>query len=163
MDLRRSGGGGIDGLRQRQRATGRWVAGSDDVHDRRHAGDVGNGVQLELLRNGEVSGIPGELLTVPADGTFTCTRTVTNADTWLVKVFLQPSGFAQWCIANNASGSAAIANVTTVQVNCTTNAFIGGTVTGLAGSGLTLGLFFNPQADEPMSVGADGPSTFAIL
>ena len=126
------------------------------------AGDVGSGVQLELLRNGEVSGISGELLTVPADGTFTFTRTVTNADTWLVKVFLQPSGVAQWCIANNASGSAAIANVTTVQVNCTTNAFIGGTVTGLAGSGLTLGLFFNPQADEPMSVGADGPFTFAI-
>jgi hypothetical protein len=124
-------------------------------------GVAGTGVELELLRTGEIDGT-GQMLTVAADGAFTFTRTVTSADTWLVKAFLQPLGPAQWCVANSASGSATTANVTSVQVTCTTDAFIGGTVTGLTGSGLTLALFFNPSASTSLSVSANGSFTFPV-
>jgi hypothetical protein len=125
------------------------------------AGVAGTGVELELLRTGEIDGT-GEMLTVAADGAFTFTRTVTSTDTWLVKAFLQPLGPAQWCVANNANGSQSTANVTGVRVTCTTDAFIGGTVTGLTGSGLTLALFFNPGASTSLPVSADGSFTFPI-
>src|SRR5262245_45531427 len=82
-------------------------------------GVAGGGVELELLTNSQIDGT-GEMLTVAANGTFTFTHTVTNADTWLVKVFLQPNAPAQWCVASNASGSGATANVTGVKVDCTT-------------------------------------------
>lgn len=61
-------------------------------------GLAGTGLDVELLRDNEIDGT-GEMLTVAADGTFTFTRTVTNADTWRVKVFLQPNSPAQWCVA----------------------------------------------------------------
>ena len=58
---------------------------------------------------------------------------------YVVRVLTQPAAPSQECVVENATGIVAGANVTNVLVSCTTRSFtIGGTVTGLAGSGLVL-------------------------
>jgi hypothetical protein len=58
---------------------------------------------------------------------------------YVVRVLTQPAAPSQECVVENATGIVAGANVTNVMVSCTTRSFtIGGTVTGLAGSGLVL-------------------------
>jgi trimeric autotransporter adhesin len=57
---------------------------------------------------------------------------------------------------SNGSGTVGAANVTNVNVTCTTNSFtVGGTVSGLVGSGLEL-----RNRTENLPIAADGPFTF---
>ena len=68
------------------------------------------------------------------------TTAITSGGTYSVTVFTQPSNPAQTCgVTAGASGTAASANVTGVVVTCTTNTYtIGGTISGLSGTGLVL-------------------------
>src|SRR5208283_3520066 len=69
---------------------------------------------------------------------FTFKTAVTGpTDAYAVTVLTQPANPLQICTVTNGSGTAA-ANVTSVAVNCVLAYTIGGTVTGLAGSGLIL-------------------------
>ncbi len=92
------------------------------------------GTGLMLQDNG------GNTLAVPANATaFTFTTAIASGGTYAVTVSAQPSSPTQNCVVTNGSGTVGSANVTNVGVACTTNSYtIGGTVSGLTGTGLML-------------------------
>ncbi|HUM13868.1 MAG TPA: hypothetical protein VLT82_23170, partial [Myxococcaceae bacterium] len=78
---------------------------------------------------------------------------------YAVTVRTQPAG--QTCTVSSGSGTVGTANVTSVAVSCTTNPpptyTIGGTVSGLTGTGLVL----RNNGGDDLSVASSGPFTFA--
>jgi len=75
-----------------------------------------------------------------------------------VTVLTQPVGLSQTCSVANGIGALAGADITNVAVNCVTDTFtVGGTVSGLSGSGLVL----QNNAGDDLPIGADGGFTFA--
>ena len=103
-----------------------------------------------VLRNNGADG-----LSIPVNGPFTFASPLTSGSSYSVTVFSQPSG--QTCTVSGGSGTIGNANVTSVAVSCVTNRYtVGGTVSGLASSGLVLR---NNGADD-LSVSANGPFTF---
>jgi 6-phosphogluconolactonase (cycloisomerase 2 family) len=99
---------------------------------------------------GTISGLTGEGLVLQDNGgnnlavsagatSFTFTQTIAGGGSFDVTVSSQPSSPTQTCIVTNGMGVAANADITSVQVTCTTNAYtIGGIITGLTGDGLVL-------------------------
>jgi N-acetylneuraminic acid mutarotase len=109
-----------------------------------------SGTGLVLQNNG------GNNLQIGANGTFTFTNALTSGSTYNVTVLTQPSNPAQNCTVTNSSGTAN-ANVTNIQVTCTTSMFtIGGTVSGLSGTGLVL----QNNGGNNLQIGANGAFTF---
>ncbi|MGH8500348.1 MAG: DUF1566 domain-containing protein, partial [Methylococcales bacterium] len=114
------------------------------------SGLAGSG--LVLQNNG------GDNLSINANGSFTFPIGLTDGAAYNVTVQTQPGSPSQTCTVGNGSGNLSGANVTNVTVNCTTNTFtVGGTVSGLAGSGLVL----QNNAGDDLPIGADGTFTFA--
>lgn len=110
-----------------------------------------SGTGLVLQDNG------GDNLAVSASGPFTFATKVNSGAAYNVTVMTQPSG--QTCAVANGTGTAS-ANVTNVAVTCTSSAStvtIGGTVTGLSGTGLVL----QDNGGDNLSVTQNGPFTFA--
>ena len=100
----------------------------------------------------------GDDLPVSADGAFAFATELAGGAAYTVTVFTQPSSPAQHCIVTTGSGTMASANVTTVAIVCTTTTYtVGGTVTGLVGSGLVL----RNNGGDDLSVTANGPVVFA--
>ena len=113
-------------------------------------GLMGSGLTLE--DNG------GDDLIVSANGTFVFATQVASGQPYAVTLKTQPSGPSQTCTLSGGSGTVGGGDVTTVSVNCATNAFaVGGTVTGLLGSGLVL---TNNMGDN-LSLSANGSFSFA--
>jgi hypothetical protein len=80
----------------------------------------------------------GDSLTVTANGPFTFKTPVTGpTDAYAVTVLSQPASPTQICTVTSGSGTAS-ANITNVAVNCVLSYTIGGTVSGLSGTGLIL-------------------------
>ena len=102
----------------------------------------------------------GDSLTVSANGSFTFATSITSGSTYSVSVLTQPTNPVQSCVVSNGQGTAT-ATVTSVLVTCTTTAVptysIGGTVSGLSGSGLVL----ENNSTDDLSVTASGTFTFA--
>ncbi|HEY2511421.1 MAG TPA: hypothetical protein VGI39_11220, partial [Polyangiaceae bacterium] len=91
------------------------------------------GASVSLTLNGSAP------LTLGADGAFAFPSAVTSGASYVVSVQTQPANPWQTCAVSSGSGTVGGANVGNVAVNCTTNAYaIGGTVSGLVGSGLVL-------------------------
>jgi hypothetical protein len=91
------------------------------------------GAGLVLQNNG------GNDLPISADGAFSFVNRLADDETYTVTVRTQPSG--QSCVVRNSSGTIQGADASNVEVECSSNAFtIGGRVTGLSGSGLTVQL-----------------------
>jgi N-acetylneuraminic acid mutarotase len=68
---------------------------------------------------------------------FTFATAVASGTTYAVTVKTQPSG--ETCQVSGGSGTVGAANVASVQVSCVVNTYsVGGTITGLQGSGLVL-------------------------
>src|ERR1035437_4142999 len=114
-----------------------------------------SGTGLVLQDNG------GNSLPVSANGAFVFTTPITRGGAYAVTVQTQPSGPAQSRAVANGSGTAS-ANVTNIQVTCTTTVTtytIGGTVSGLSGTGLVL----QDNGADSLPVNADGAFTFATL
>jgi hypothetical protein len=110
------------------------------------------GTGLELQNNG------GDTLAIGADGAFTFPKALASGATFNVTVRTQPSGPTQACTVGNGAGTVGDGNVTSVVVSCSTSDFtVGGTVGGLAGSGLVL----QNNGVDNLSIGADGGFTFA--
>jgi hypothetical protein len=98
---------------------------------------------------GTVSGLSGSGLVLQDNGgnnlavaswtaAFTFSTPIASGGTYNVTILTQPSNPAQTCAVTNGSGTAN-ANVTNVQVTCTSTTYtIGGAVSGLSGSGLVL-------------------------
>ena len=70
----------------------------------------------------------------------------------------QPTNPSQDCTVSNGSGTVAGSNVTNIAINCVSSSFtVGGTVSGLAGSGLVLQL----NGGDDLPIASDGSFTFA--
>ncbi len=111
----------------------------------------GNGLVLQL--NG------GNDLGVANDGSFTFTTELADAAAYSVSVLTQPSGPSQTCTIGSGGGTIAGANVTNVAVTCATGTFaVGGTVSGLQGSGLQL-----TNAGATLDIAGNGPFQFGTL
>ena len=111
-----------------------------------------SGTGLVLQDNG------GDNLTITASGTFTFKTALSNGAAYAVTVLAQPSSPTQNCTVTGGTGTAT-ANVTTVAVNCVTaavSAKIGGTVSGLTGTGLVL----QNNGGDSLTITASGSFTF---
>jgi len=115
-----NGGGGNGG----GGSTGPFTIGGNVV------GLTGTGLVLQDNTKDNLTIKPGAA-SVP----FTFATAVTG--TYTVTILTQPSSPSQTCSVSNGSGTAN-GTVTTVQVNCAATYTVGGTVTGLTGSGLVL-------------------------
>lgn len=101
----------------------------------------------------------GDSLTITANGSFTFKTPVTGADVYAVTVVTQPVNPNQICTVTGGSGVAS-ANVTNVTVNCVLSYSIGGTVSGLVGTGLILE---NSSDSELLPISpANGNQTFTF-
>jgi hypothetical protein len=101
----------------------------------------------------------GDSLTITGNGAFTFKTAVTGADLYAVTVLTQPINPNQICTVTNGSGTAT-ANVTTVAVNCVLSFSIGGTVTGVVGTGLILQ---NSSDSEQLTISpANGNQAFTF-
>ena len=95
----------------------------------------------------------GDDLTVSADGSFAFATPLASGTAYAVSVKTQPSSPAQTCVVAGGSGTVAGAAVTAPSVTCTTNTYaVGGSASGLAGSGLVLQL--NGGGDLAVAAGA---------
>ncbi|MDB4980480.1 MAG: hypothetical protein JWM82_1232 [Myxococcales bacterium] len=100
----------------------------------------------------------GDNLSVTAAGAFTFAKKVASGAAYAVTVLTQPSSPSQTCVVTAGSGTISTAAVTNVAVACAVNKLtIGGTVSGLTGTGLKLR---NGGADD-LTIAANGPFTFA--
>jgi hypothetical protein len=98
----------------------------------------------------------GDARTVAAVGAFVFATPLATGAAYAVTVTSQPAN--QTCAITSGSGTVASANVAGVSVTCVTNTFtVGGAVTGLAGSGLTL----QNNGSDNLARNADGAFTFA--
>lgn len=105
---------------------------------------------LVLQNNG------GDDLTVTGNGSFSFQTAVDPGSAYNVTILTQPTNPPQFCSLANAGGTAT-ANVTTVTVTCSTGVFsVGGMVSGLAGSGLTL----RNNGGDDLQIASNGSFTF---
>ncbi|MEP6512192.1 MAG: proprotein convertase P-domain-containing protein, partial [Dokdonella sp.] len=115
------------------------------------SGLAGSGLVLSLNSGAQT-------LPVSADGSFTFPTGLTNGTSYAVSVGTQPS--TQTCTVSNDSGMIAGANVTNVDVTCTTNTYtVGGDVTGLVGGSVSLQL----NGGATVTVSVNGQFTFLPL
>ncbi len=81
----------------------------------------------------------GDNLTVKANATsFTFKTPISAGATYAVTVLTQPTTPTQTCTVTLGSGTVVASNVTNVTIQCVTSYLIGGTVSGLNGTGLVL-------------------------
>jgi hypothetical protein len=114
------------------------------------SGLVGTG--LVLQNNGS------DDLPIGANGEFGFPSPIASGAAYNVTVKTQPSGPSQGCTVANGTGTVGSADITNVAVSCATGTFtIGGTVTGLAGSGLVL----QNSDGSDLAVSGNGPFQFA--
>jgi hypothetical protein len=103
----------------------------------------------------------GENLNVAAGAsTFAFANSVASGSAFNVTVATQPTSPSQTCTVAHGSGTVSGTDVTNVAVSCATNSFtVGGSVTGLAASGLTLTL---AGFTQNVAVPAAGPYAFTF-
>jgi 6-phosphogluconolactonase (cycloisomerase 2 family) len=112
------------------------------------------GAGLVLRNNGANQTIP------PGATSFTLAAQVPSGGSYAVVVQTNPAGPIQTCTASNASGSVVSSDVTSVAIQCITGKFtVGGTVSGLQGSGLVL----RNNGGDSLQIAADGAFTFPTL
>ncbi|HKU15495.1 MAG TPA: hypothetical protein VJQ52_13945, partial [Steroidobacteraceae bacterium] len=142
-------------------ADGSGKVGSGDVSSVKVRCDINTfaigGMVTGLLGSGLVLTNGGDDLPINADGSFTFRRDVASGSDFNVMVKTQPSNPTQACTVGNGGGTVGAGDVTSVIVNCSTSNFtVGGTVGGLAGSGLVLQ---NNNGDD-LQVLSDGSFAF---
>ncbi len=114
------------------------------------SGLAGSGLVLE---NNGADGIA-----VGSDGAFVFLLPVSDRGTYAVDVKANPVGPSQTCAVSNNRGTIAGANPTNVLVTCSTNTYsIGGTVSGLFGTGLVL----QNNGGDDLALAVNGEFAFA--
>jgi N-acetylneuraminic acid mutarotase len=107
-----------------------------------------------VLQNNSENNLP-----INANGAFTFTTSISSGGAYSVTISAQPSSPAQACTVANGSGTVR-ANITNVQVTCTMPSYtVGGTVTGLSGSGLVL----QDNGSDNLAIDANGNFTFVTV
>jgi 6-phosphogluconolactonase len=95
------------------------------------SGLLGSG--LVLQNNG------GNDLAITTNGSFVFSTAIAGGSAYAVTIKTQPTNPSQTCVLSAASGTIGAVNVSNVVVTCTTQTFtVGGSVSGLMGSGLVL-------------------------
>jgi len=98
----------------------------------------------------------GDNLVVLSNGDFSFSLSVSSGSQYNVTVLTQPSSPAQNCVISGGSGTVN-QNISSVLVECTTNSYlIGGSVSGLAGSGLVL----QNNGGDNLPISANGEFSF---
>jgi hypothetical protein len=132
------------------------------------SGPTGGGTSGKFTIGGTVTGLTGtglvlqdnggDNLSVTASGAFTFKTSVASGSNYAVSVLTQPSSPSQSCSVASGSGkaSANVNNVAVTCVNAATSATIGGTVSGLAGTGLVL----QNNGGDSLSITGNGAFTF---
>lgn len=116
-----------------------------------------SGASVVLQDNG------GDSLTLSANGVFTFKTAVTGpTDAYAVTVLTQPTTPNEICTVANGKGTAT-ANVTNVTVSCVLSYTIGGTVTGLVGTGLMLENSSDSELLKITAGSGNQPFTFTQL
>jgi hypothetical protein len=106
-----------------------------------------------ILRNNGVDELP-----LDANGGFAFGTPLPSGGAYNVTIAAQPTNPTQSCAVTNGSGAIGASNITNVGVTCTTTEYtIGGTVSGLNGSGLAL----QNNGGEILPIAANGPFVFA--
>ena len=124
--------------------TDRFVVGGDAT------GIIGAGVVIQV--NG------GDDIHVAANGKFAFPTTLPSSNLYTATVKTKPLHPSQTCTITDGAGMVGDANVTSLKLDCTIDAFkIGGTVTGLDGTGLVL----QDNAGDDLAVSANGTFAFA--
>ena len=110
---------------------------------------TGSGLVLQLNGGGN--------LPVNANATaFTFIAQLAAGAMYNVSVLTQPTNPSQTCTVSNGSGNIGSASVASISISCATNSFtVGGTVSGLTGTGLVL-----QNGANNLTMNADGPFTF---
>lgn len=113
-------------------------------------GDAGPSDGSKFSIGGEVSGLSGSGLVLQNNGgddltveaaadNFKFSTEIDTEEAYAVTVKTQPSNPSQTCTVTDGSGQVGSADVQSVNINCATNKYkVGGTITGLTGSGLVL-------------------------
>lgn len=97
-----------------------------------------------------------DLLTVSSNGKFQFSGSIPQDESYVVTIATPPTG--EICTVVNGSGTNIVANITNIQVICSTKTFtIGGTVTGL-NSGTQV--ILNNNNDSPVTITANESFTF---
>ncbi len=111
-----------------------------------------------VLRNND-----GDDLAITQDGPFAFPTKLTKNTSYNVAVATQPLSPAQTCKVQNGSGTVTSSNntaINSVSIICATNTYtVGGTIAGLAGSGLVLKL----NGGDARNISTDGDFTFATV
>lgn len=109
------------------------------------------GTGLQLQNNGD------EVLSIGSNGAFTFLTTLPHDATYDVTALNQPDEPLQTCTVSNGMGTVNGQDVDDIQVDCVTETFsVGGTVTGLMGTGLVL----QNNGGDDLSIAADGVFQF---
>ncbi|MEM1081787.1 MAG: choice-of-anchor D domain-containing protein, partial [Pseudomonadota bacterium] len=109
------------------------------------------GSSVELTNTGS------DILMIGANGPFTFATPLEDGADYSVTVATQPSVPSQTCTVSNGSGTIMGADVTNVQITCVTDQFtVGGTVSGLNGSGLVL----QNNGGDDLTITGNEPFTF---
>jgi len=109
-----------------------------------------SGSGLVLQNNG------GDDLPIAADGSFTFSTSLNDLSAFTVTTSTEPGAPNQSCSVTNESGNLAGENITNVSVICTNTYTIGGTVSGLIGTGLIL----QNNGGDDLPIAVDGSFTF---
>ena len=102
----------------------------------------------------------GSNLPITANGSFSFPTPAPRGSGYTVTVLTQPASPAQTCGVSNGVGANINGNITAIQVICITTTVtytVGGTVSGLSGSGMVL----QDNSGDNLAVSANGSFTFA--
>jgi|GEM_PF-1742753 len=146
----------------------RIVDGNGDTTPRVDLGPYESPGATGRLIGGEVNGLAGtglilqnngtDDLAIAENGSFVFSTPVGDGRDYQVTVFEQPSGPFQTCTVSNGSGTVSGEDVTDIVIDCVNDAVfaIGGSVSGLTGSGLVL----QNNSGDDLPISADGPFSF---
>jgi hypothetical protein len=123
-----------------------------------------------LIGGGLVLSNGSENLAVSADGAFQFTKPLSSGTQYAITVATQPSSPSQTCsITTPNEGQVTTANITGIQVVCNANSVsLGGTVSGLTGTGLSLtvsasnSLSYGPSATLTATVPVTANGSFTV-
>jgi 6-phosphogluconolactonase (cycloisomerase 2 family) len=118
---------------------------------------------------GKVSGLTGsglvlkkngaDDLSISSNGSFTFETKLYDSTPYSVSIGAYPASPLQMCTLSNAGGTISGANVTNVDVECRNIYSVGGTVSGLTGSGLVL----KKNGADDLSISSNGSFTFETM
>ncbi len=105
-----------------------------------------------VLRNNGANDLP-----ISGNGAFTFTTPILSGAAYAVRVSTQPTSPSQTCTVTGGAGNIGSANITGISVNCVNNYTVGGTVSGLAGTGLVL----RNNGRNSLAINSNGTFTFS--